>query len=310
MQYAKETLALTLQQPTEYTYTPGKGLKCRVGKQELIIGSATHLQEQNVDLRPDISEDIITELQTRAVIVILVAVNGVLAGIVGITDSVKPEAVATMNALVSMGITPYMMTGDNKQTAAAVAREIGIKNVFAEVLPVDKARKVEQLQKAGHVAAMVGDGINDSPALAVADVGIAIGAGTDIAIEAADMVLVKNDLRDVVAAIDLSKATFSRIQLNYVWAMIYNIVGIPVAAGLLMPFGFRIPPVAAGMAMAFSSVSVVLSSLALKFYRKPTIECHAPIRKRNSLVRIPSLHAIATIASSGNESIELNPLLE
>ncbi|CAJ2637839.1 unnamed protein product [Trifolium pratense] len=161
-----------------------------------------------------------------------------------------------------MGITPVMVTGDNWRTARAVAKEVGIRDVRAEVMPAGKADVVRSFQKDGSIVAMVGDGINDSPALAAADVGMAIGAGTDIAIEAANYVLMRDNLEDVITAIDLSKKTFSRIRLNYVFAMAYNIIAVPVAAGVLFPsLGIKLPPWVAGACMALSSVSVVCSSL-------------------------------------------------
>ncbi|CAJ2670484.1 unnamed protein product [Trifolium pratense] len=161
-----------------------------------------------------------------------------------------------------MGITPVMVTGDNWRTARAVAKEVGIRDVRAEVMPAGKADVVRSFQKDGSIVAMVGDGINDSPALAAADVGMAIGAGTDIAIEAANYVLMRDNLEDVITAIDLSKKTFSRIRLNYVFAMAYNIIAVPVAAGVIFPsLGIKLPPWVAGACMALSSVSVVCSSL-------------------------------------------------
>ncbi|KAL6062215.1 ATPase Cu transporting protein 7B [Balamuthia mandrillaris] len=201
-------------------------------------------------------------------------------GLVAIADTVKWEAACTVEYLRSLRmqhIESYMVTGDNERTALFIAKQCSIpaSNVFAEVLPADKVTIVQHLQSQGHVVAMVGDGINDSPALAQADVGIAIGAGTDVAIEAAAVVLVKSDLRDVITAIDLSRKTFKRIRINFVWAMIYNIVGIPLAAGIGVPFGIMIPPMVAGLAMALSSVSVVLSSLLLKLYRKPEITSYS-----------------------------------
>jgi Cu+-exporting ATPase len=190
----------------------------------------------------------------------------------GITDPLKREAAVVVEGLKKMGVHPVMLTGDNWRTAKAVAKEVGIEDVRAEVMPAGKADVVRSLQKDGSIVAMVGDGINDSPALAAADVGMAIGGGTDIAIEAADYVLVRNNLEDVITAIDLSRKTFSRIRWNYFFAMAYNVVAIPVAAGALFPFTrLQMPPWLAGACMAFSSVSVVCSSLLLRRYRKPRL---------------------------------------
>lgn len=171
-----------------------------------------------------------------------------------------------------MGKEVIMITGDNKRTANAIARQLGIDYVLAEVLPEEKEKEIEKLQKKGKIVAMVGDGVNDAPALAKADIGIAIGAGTDIALETGDVILIKNDLRDVITAIDLSNYTIKKIKQNLFWAFFYNCVGIPVAAGLLYPFtGLLLNPMIAAIAMAFSSVSVVSNSLLMKRY-KPRIE--------------------------------------
>ena len=190
--------------------------------------------------------------------VMIVAVENKLAGLIAVADTIKETTKEAIGQLHQMKIRTIMITGDNERTARAIARQAGIDDVLAEVLPADKAAEVQKLQAKGLKVAMVGDGINDAPALAAADLGIAMGSGTDIAIEAGGVVLVKNDLRDVVKAIKLSKATLSKIKQNMFWALFYNSVGIPIAALGLLRAEF------AGLAMALSSVSVVLNSLLLK----------------------------------------------
>jgi len=186
-----------------------------------------------------------------------------------VADTLKEFAKEAIQKLHRMGKEIMMITGDNKRTASAIAKQLDIDHVLAEVLPANKEKEISKLQKRGKVVAMVGDGINDAPALAKADIGIAIGAGTDVALETGQIVLVKNDLRDVVTAIDLSNYTIKKIKQNLFWAFFYNSIGIPIAAGLLYPFtGFLLNPMIAGMAMAFSSVSVVSNSLLIKGYKK------------------------------------------
>ncbi|KAJ6703601.1 ATP7 ISOFORM B [Salix viminalis] len=247
----------------------GYGVKATIKNREIIIGNKSLILDQNIAIPVD-GELMLAETEAMAQTGILVSIDREVTGILAISDPLKPNAREVISILKSMKVRNIMVTGDNWGTANSIAKEVGIETVIAEAKPEEKAEKVKELQATGFTVAMVGDGVNDSPALVAADVGIAIGAGTDIAIEAADIVLMRSSLEDVITAIDLSRKTFSRIRLNYIWALGYNIIGIPVAAGVLFPgTGLRLPPWAAGAAMAASSVSVVLCSLLLKNYRRP-----------------------------------------
>jgi P-type Cu+ transporter len=200
--------------------------------------------------------------------VVYLAFAGRALGLIAVADVLKPDAAAVVSRLRGMGLGVVMLTGDHQRTAIAIAAQAGIDRVLAEVLPEAKARQIDALREAGSVVAMVGDGINDAPALAQADVGIAMGSGTDVAIEAADVTLMRGDLRGVEAAVELSRRTIRIVKENLAWAFGYNVVLIPVAAGLLYPvIGVLLSPILAGAAMAFSSVSVVTNSLRLKRWR-------------------------------------------
>ncbi|KAG6788336.1 hypothetical protein POTOM_004400 [Populus tomentosa] len=247
----------------------GHGVKAIVRKKEVIVGNKSLMLEHNIPISID-AEEMLAETEGMAQTGILVSIDREVTGVLAISDPLKPGAREVISILKSMKVRSIMVTGDNSGTADSIAKEVGIETVIAEAKPEQKAEKVKELQAAGYIVAMVGDGINDSPALVAADVGMAIGAGTDIAIEAADIVLMKSNLEDVITAIDLSRKTFSRIRLNYIWALGYNLLGIPIAGGVLFPgTGFRLPPWIAGAAMAASSVSVVVCSLLLKNYRRP-----------------------------------------
>ena len=239
-----------------FTAIPGRGVEVTIEGQRILLGTRKLMQENNIEFAAAVDQIEQWELQGKTVM--LFALANKLSGLLAVADTVKESSGQAISELQKMGIEVWMMTGDNTRTAQAIAQTVGITNVMAEVLPEHKAEKVEALKKQGKVVAMVGDGINDAPALATADVGFAIGTGTDVAIEAADITLMRGELTGIVAAIRLSKATMRNIKQNLFWALVYNSLGIPIAAA-----GF-LSPVLAGTAMAFSSVSVVTNALRLK----------------------------------------------
>ncbi|KAL5840837.1 hypothetical protein ACOSQ4_013445 [Xanthoceras sorbifolium] len=267
----ESTVSGWLHDASNFSALPGRGVQCFIDGKRVLVGNRKLMTESGITIPPHV-ENFVVELEESAETGILVAYDDNLIGVLGVADPLKREAVVVVEGLVKMGVRPVMVTGDNWRTARAVAKEVGIQDVRAEVMPAGKADVIRSFQKDGSVVAMVGDGINDSPALAAADVGMAIGAGTDIAIEAADYVLMRSNLEDVITAIDISRKTFHRIRLNYVFAMAYNVIAIPVAAGVFFPsLGILLPPWAAGACMALSSVSVVCSSLLLRRYKKPRL---------------------------------------
>ena len=234
----------------------GYGIKGRLDGAPVLLGNRRHLKREGVD--PAAAEETLTRLEAEGKTAMLVAANGVLAGVIAVADTLKPEAKETITALRNEGVQVIMLTGDNKRTAEAIARVLGIDQVIAEVLPSDKAKVIAGLQEQGKSVAMVGDGVNDAPALATAHIGIALGSGSDVAKETGGIILLRDDLRDVVAAIRLSRATMRKIKQNLFWAFIYNALGIPVAA-----LGF-LNPIIASAAMALSSLSVIVNSALLK----------------------------------------------
>ncbi|SHJ04361.1 Cu+-exporting ATPase [Hymenobacter daecheongensis DSM 21074] len=249
---------------TDFRAVEGKGATATVAGQVVLIGNQRLLAEAGISLPADLTAQA-GQLLAQAKTVLYVAVAGQAAGLVGVADTVRDTSAAAIRQLQGLGLEVVMMTGDNPQTAAQVAGQVGITRYFAEVLPADKAGQVKVLQAEGRVVAMVGDGINDAPALAQADIGLAMGAGTDVAMEAAGITLMRSDLQGVVTAIALSRQTIRTIRQNLFFAFFYNVLGIPVAAGLLYPFfGILLSPMLAAAAMALSSVSVLTNSLRLK----------------------------------------------
>ena len=266
----KQATTDTKEQPallaTDYQALPGRGFLATLNNERYAAGNLLLMEEQGVELTQ--LRNTHATLATAGKTPLYFAQGSRLLGTIAVADTVKPTSKAAIAQLQKQGLKVIMLTGDNAATAEAIRRQVGLDEAIAEVLPQDKELHIRTLQEQGHVVAMVGDGINDAPALARADVGIAIGAGTDVAIEAADMVLIKSDLQDVARAIGLSKSVMKNIKENLFWAFIYNTIGIPLAAGLFYPpFGWLLNPMIAAAAMSCSSVSVVTNALRLRFIK-------------------------------------------
>ena len=256
--------------PKSFNAIAGHGIEATIDGKSLLLGNAKLMRDRGTWISE--AERRSEELSNQGKTPMFVAIDRKMVGIIAVADTLKENSRETVEALHRMGIKVAMITGDNRRTAEAIARQIGVDRVLAEVLPEGKAEEVKKLQAEGKKVAMVGDGINDAPALAQADVGIAIGTGTDVAMESSDITLISGDLRGVVTAIALSKATIRNIKQNLFWAFAYNSILIPVAAGVLFPFfGILLNPIFAAAAMGLSSVTVVSNALRLRRFRPPAL---------------------------------------
>ncbi len=272
---AARSLELVLAEPTGFESLTGRGIRATVDGRSVLVGSPALLEEAGIDAGElcGAAERLSADGRTS----LLVAVDGSPAGVIGVADTLKPDSASAVATLRGLGLQVAMITGDNRRTAAAIARQVGVERVLAEVLPDRKASEVRRLQAEGRRVAMVGDGINDAPALAQADIGMAIGTGTDVAIEASDVALISGALTGVVTAIRLSRATMRNIRQNLLFAFSYNVIGIPIAAGVLYPIiGLRLSPMIAAGAMALSSLSVVSNANRLRGFRAQPLAAEAP----------------------------------
>ena len=265
---AAGTRGVTLEDPTDFEAVPGQGVRAAIGEHRILIGNRSLMVSAGIPVHE--AESVLQSMEDAGKTAMILAVDGRVAGVLAVADTLKDHSIEAVRSLKAMGIEVMVLTGDNRRTAEAIARQVGVDQVIAEVLPAQKADVIKNLQEQGKIVAMVGDGINDAPALAQSDVGIALGSGTDVAMEAGGIVLIKDDLRDVVASIQLSRRTVQKIRQNLFWAFFYNTALIPIAAGVLAGIGIVLNPIIAGAAMGFSSVTVVMNSMTLRRF-KPQI---------------------------------------
>jgi len=267
VQKAKEK-NLKLDEVKNFQVVPGYGVSAELENKKILLGTRKLMINNRIN--PTVAEEKLITLENQGQTAMLLSFDGKIVGLIAVADTLKEYSKTAVEMLHQMGKKVAIITGDNQRVGQAIAKQVGIDRVLAEVLPQEKSAEIKKLQSEGNIVAMVGDGINDAPALAQADLGIALGSGTDVAMETGEIVLIKDDLRDVVIAIDLSKYTLKKIKQNLFWAFFYNIIGIPIAAGILYPFtGWLLNPAIAAAAMAFSSVNVVSNALLMKRY-KPT----------------------------------------
>ena len=278
VEYAKQ-VGISIPKAETFEAQAGRGVKATVRGHAYLAGNTAFMEESHLlaaDVRAQKVRDAVKKLAEEGKTPLLFARDGTIVGIFAVADTIRASSRAAIQQFSKMGLHVVMLTGDNRVTAEAIRRELGIEKAISDVLPTEKEANIRALQEQGHKVAMVGDGINDAPALTRADIGIAIGAGTDIAIESADVVLMKDSLEDVATAIDLSRAVVRNIHMNLFWAFFYNILGIPVAAGVLFPaFGLRLSPMIGSAAMSLSSVCVVTNALRLRFFKQKGKEQHS-----------------------------------
>ena len=270
LEEAEKRKILIPTQIEKFSSISGHGIEAIVEGKHVLVGNLKLMKDRGVD--PSLLKTEIDKLLAEGKTLMLIAIDGKIGGVIAVADPIKETAQKTVTRMKELGLEIAMITGDNKKTADAIGKQLGIDRVFAEVLPQDKANYVKKLQDEGKFVAMVGDGVNDAPALAQADIGIAIGAGTDVAIETANIVLMKSDPADILRAIRLSKATVTKMKQNLVWASIYNVLAIPIAAGVLYPqFGITLRPEVSALLMSLSSIIVAVNAVLLKRAEKDLI---------------------------------------